>query len=281
MIFFTKMHGTGNDFILINCLKQKFNYSYSVFSKFLCNRNIGVGADGIIYIYSSKIADYKIRIFNSDGTEAEMCGNGIRCVGKYIYENIEQKEKLKIETNAGIKNLSLLIQNNKVKNVSVELGKIILEPNRIPVYLPKELIKKDINNVKIKIDKEEFKLYLVSIGNPHAVCFVENINSIDIKKYGSIIENYKYFPNKTNVEFVQIIDKKSIAIRVWERGVGETNSCGTGSACSSYVAIKKYNLDNNLTVQLKGGKLQIFVDKENDIVLTGPAENVFKGEIDL
>ena len=281
MIFFTKMQGTKNDFVVIDCINQKFNYSYNILSKFLCDRNIGIGADGVIFIFKSNISDYKMRIFNKDGTEAGMCGNGIRCMAKYIYENLEQKKELKIETNAGIKKVLINLENNKIKDICVNLGKIETNINKIPVYLPIISNVKEISSVKINIDKREFEVYLVGIGNPHAVCFVDDLDSLDIKKYGSIIENYKYFPNKTNVEFVKIIDKKRIIIRVWERGVGETLSCGTGSACSGFVAMKKFSLNNNLTVELKGGNLQIMIDDEKNIFLTGPAEKVFEGKIDL
>ena len=281
MIFFTKMQGTGNDFIIIDCITNQFRYSYNILSKYLCNRNFGIGGDGVIYIFKSNIADYKMRIFNKDGTEAGMCGNGIRCMAKYIYENISKKEIINIETEAGIKKIKIMLDNNIVKDICVDMEKINLDPIKIPVYLPKGNIKQEINGIKINIEDKEFELFLVSIGNPHAVCFVDDVKKIDIEKYGSIIENYRYFPNKTNVEFVQIIDKKNIKLRVWERGVGETLSCGTGTACSAFVAIKKFQLENNLNVELKGGKLQVYVEKNNNLILTGPAEKVFEGKIDL
>ena len=281
MIFFNKMHGTANDFIIINCINQQFRYSYNILTKFLCNRNLGVGADGVIFIFGSVSADYKMRIFNQDGTEALMCGNGIRCVAKYIYENIEKKEYLNIETGSGIKKIYINIENDKVKNVSVNIGKPILEKNKIPVYLPYINSKEKINNMKIKLDEKEFKFFFISVGNPHAICFVEDINKIDVKKYGYIVENYKFFPNKTNVEFVQIVDENNIKVRVWERGVGETLSCGTGASSSAYIAIKHLNLNNNLNVELKGGNLRVHIDENEDIILTGPAENVFEGKIDL
>ena len=218
MLLFSKMQGIGNDFIVINCLNQYFNYNLSVLSKFLCNRNFGIGGDGVIYIFQSKVADFKMRIFNSDGTEAEMCGNGIRCLGKYLYEkDITLKNSLEIETLSGIKNINLTIQNRNVVGIKVDMGKPIFEMEKIPAYLPKENKENDFCSVKI-YDKE-YKFYLVSIGNPHAVCIVENLSKYDILKIGPIVENYKFFPNKINVELVQIIDKNNIKIKVWERGV--------------------------------------------------------------
>lgn len=281
MIFFNKMHGTANDFILIDCIKQQFRYSYNILAKFLCDRNLGIGADGVIFIFKSTMADYKMRIFNQDGTEASMCGNGIRCMSKYIYENIEKKECLNIETISGIKKVYINIENNKIKNISVNIGKVILEKNKIPVYLPYNKANEKINNLKINLDGREFKFFFVSVGNPHAICFVEDVNKVDVKKYGYIVENYKFFPNRTNVEFVQVIDEKNIKVRVWERGVGETLSCGTGASSSAYIAIKHLKLNNNLNVELKGGNLNIHIDENDDIILTGPAENVFEGKIDL
>lgn len=279
MISFTKMHGTQNDFIVIDCTKNYFEYDYKILSEFLCNRNLSIGADGVIYLLKSEKAKYKMRIFNKDGSEAEMCGNGIRCIAKYIYEKKEKKEKFCIETKAGIRQIGINLENNKVKDVSVNMGKIILEPSKIPVFLPFKNDSKTINCVNIKIEEKEFEFYVVSIGNPHAVCFVSNTDDIDVKKYGSIIENHKYFPQKTNVEFVEIIEKNNIKVRVWERGVGETSSCGTGASCSAYVAIKKFNLKDNINVNLKGGNLKVYLNEEDEVILTGTAEIAFEGNI--
>lgn len=279
MIFFTKMQGLGNDFIIINCIKQQFNYSLNILSKYLCDRNLSIGADGVIYIFNSKIADYKMRIFNKDGTEAGMCGNGIRCMANYIYENISKKNNLKIETNAGIKQIK--INNKNIKEISVNIGKPILDTIKIPVYLPYKNTQNGINNFDIKMDEKNYKFYFISVGNPHSVCFVENIEKINIEKYGPYIENYKFFPNKTNVEFVQVIDKENIKLRVWERGVGETLACGTGASCSAYIATKIFELKKILNVELKGGRLQIEINEKEEIILTGLVENVFEGKINL
>ena len=220
MILFSKMQGTGNDFVVINCLNQYFNYSINTLAKFLCNINLGIGADGVIYIFRSNIADFKMRIFNNDGTEAEMCGNGIRCMAKYLYEkNVTTKKEFRIETLSGIKNIKLNTENKTVISVKVNMGLPYFESNRIPAYLPKEDIGKTFHTVGINIDDEEYKFDLVSLGNPHAVCFVNDLSKINIEYIGSIVENYKYFPNKINVEFVQIIDRNNIKVKVWERGV--------------------------------------------------------------
>lgn len=220
MLLFSKMQGTGNDFVVINCLNQFFNYSLNVLSKFLCNRNFGVGADGVIYIFNSDIADYRMRIFNSDGSEAEMCGNGIRCLGKFLYDkNITTKTNLKIETLAGIKEIELKVENKDVVGVKVKMGEPCFKSESIPAYLPKTVQVKEVCEVIINLDDRDYNFKLVSMGNPHSVCFVEDLSKIDICKIGPIIENYKYFPNKTNVEFVQVIDRNNIKVKVWERGV--------------------------------------------------------------
>ena len=280
MLLFSKMQGTGNDFVVINCLNQFFNYNLSILSKFLCNRNFGIGADGVIYIFQSNIADYKMRIFNSDGTEAEMCGNGIRCVGKYLYEkDICTKQEIKIETLSGIKEIKLNVNNKTVIGIQVEMGSPIFEPEKIPVFLPKNIEKREPCEVSIKSEEREYNFNLVSIGNPHAVCIVDDISKINICKIGPIIESYKFFPKKTNVEFVQIIDKNNIKVKVWERGVGQTISCGTGACAAAICAYKLKLTDKNVVVSLDGGKLHI--DCYDSIYMKGPADFVFEGRIDL
>lgn len=267
MFSFSKMQGTGNDFVVVDCINQQFEYSLPVLSEYLCNRHFGVGADGVILIYKSTVADFKMRIFNQDGTEAEMCGNGIRCFAKYVFENgMTEKTEFNVETLAGIKKVKLEIENKKVLFCEVNMGK------------------PEIDNLKyiLEIDDKQYRIQPISMGNPHVVCFVKDVDEIEIEKVGPIIENYKYFKNKTNVEFVQIIDKNNIKIRVWERGVGETNSCGTGACASSIVAIMEEYINENVTVELNGGKLQISYNNENDnVILKGDAEFVFNGEIEM
>lgn len=281
MILFTKMQGTGNDFIIVNCIEQYFKYSLDVLSKYLCDRNFGIGGNGVIYLFKSYKADCKMRIFNSDGTEAEMCGNGIRCVAKYLYEKgIVTKNNIKIETKIDVKNVELILENRKLAKIKVKMSLPIFELNKIPVFLPKENSSSEIHSAKIIIDNIEYFLYFVSFDNPHAVCFINNLEKINVSKVGKIIENYKYFPNKINVEFVQIIDRKNIKIKIWERGVGETLSCGTGACAAVVCGIKNNWIDNDVKVELLGGKLNVLM-KENEVYLIGDSEIVFEGKINL
>lgn len=282
MISFCKMQATGNDFIIINCVTEKFRYSYSMLAQFLCNRKFGVGADGVIFLNAGKKAKFKMIIFNSDGSEAEMCGNGIRCLAKYIYDsNLINEKKFEIETLAGIKEVEVIVENNTVIGIKVNMGKPIFEYNKIPVIFP-NIINKEIENIKIDIEKNSYELFVISMGNPHAICFVDNLDAIDLEKIGPIIENYKYFPNKTNVEFVQILDKKRIKLLVWERGVGRTLSCGTGTCAASVISYLNKSTNNELTVELEGGKLKTVYNKEeNKITLIGNAELVFEGKINV
>lgn len=271
MLFFSKMQATGNDFIIIDLYKNKFLYDIKVLSKFLCDRHMGIGADGVIFLCKSEIADFKMKIINADGSEAEMCGNGIRCLGKYIYEkNLIEKENIKIETLAGIKNIEILKNENKIK---VDMGIPILDYDKIPVFYEND------GSINIKIEDEIFEFFPISMGNPHVVCFKENIEKINLNKIGKIVENYKYFPNKTNVEFVEILDKNNIKLRVWERGVGETLSCGTGACSAAVISNIKKSTNNELNVEIKGGKLKIIYNK--NVELIGEAENVFEGKVKL
>lgn len=278
MFYFCKMQATGNDFIMVDYIKNKFEYSLEMLSKFLCDRHYGIGGDGVIFIEESEVADFKMRIFNIDGSEAEMCGNGIRCLGKYVFEKkLTNKNKFKIETLAGIKELELIVENRTVLFIKVDIGKPILEYSEIPVIYPD--LEED-NGISINIENKNYEVFPISIGNPHAVCFVEDLESVNLKKAGSIIENYKYFPKKINVEFVEIIDKENIKVRVWERGVGETLSCGTGACAATVMSVIKKSTESELTVDLRGGKLKVLYNK-NKIALTGPASIVFDGDIDI
>ncbi len=255
---FVKMHGIGNDYIFIDCTKKTIDDPKSI-SKKLSNRNFGIGSDGLILICKSDIADFKMRIFNSDGTEAEMCGNGIRCVGKYIHDyKLSNKDVLNIETLAGIKRIKLNIENDKVISIKVDMGKPIIE-----------------EKINLIINDKMFELIPVSMGNPHVVTIVDDLDNFDVAKYGKLISENNIFPNKTNVEFIKICDKSNINMRVYERGVGETLACGTGS-CAAVAACYKYNLtDKCVNVNLKGGILKI--DYDDNIYMTGNATTVFTG----
>ena len=282
MIKFTKMEGLGNDYVYVDCTKQNLENASNL-AKIISDRHFGVGSDGLILIKSSKKADFRMQMFNSDGTEAEMCGNGIRCVGKYVYDKgLTDKTTLKIETLAGIKVLNLNVEDGKVKTVKVDMGEPILDYKLIPakdgkVYKSKDGIK--FYKVNIDIEGNLKELTCVSMGNPHGIDFANNIEKLKIEKFGPIIEVDEHFPNKVNVEFIEILDKHNIKMRVWERGAGETLACGTG-ACASVVAsfLNGYT-ERNVTVELLGGKLEIEWNKEdNHVYMTGPAKTVFEGE---
>ncbi len=273
VIDFTKMEGLGNDYIYINSINKNYEKIINNIPK-LCNRNFGIGSDGVILILESNIADFKMKMFNSDGTEANMCGNGIRCVGKFLYDKkITQKHNLEIETLSGIKKLKLYVKNEKVIQVEVDMGKPYLNPSEIPVI-------SDNNEVKIKIDNEEMSLFCISMGNPHAIAIVDNVANVNIEKYGSLIENNKIFPERTNVEFIEIIDDENIKMRVWERGAKETLACGTGACASTVMCNIKGYTKENIKVHLLGGSLNIKWNKDNNhIYMTGPATTVYEGKI--
>lgn len=276
MIKFTKMHGLGNDYVYIDAINQNIE-NKSNLAKNVSNRNFGIGSDGLILIERSNIADFKMSMFNPDGTQAEMCGNGIRCVGKFVYDKgLTDKTTLNIETLAGIKKVNLYVKDGKVETVKVDMGEPILEPREIPVISKENQVK----NLKINSQGKEFRFTCVSMGNPHAITVVENAKDIDVKKYGKEIEINEAFPRKTNVEFAQIIDKNRIKMRVWERGTGETLACGTG-ACATAVACNLNGLTNKkVTVELQGGNLEVeWNEQDNHIYMTGPAKTVFEGEL--
>lgn len=273
---FTKMHGLGNDYVYIDAINQKIEQESSL-AQFVSNRHFGIGSDGLILICKSEEADFKMRMFNSDGSEAEMCGNGIRCVGKFVYDKgFTNKTTVKIETLAGIKTLKLNVKEGKVETVKVDMGEPILEAEKIPVVSNE----KPVKNLLLKSEGREFKFTCVSMGNPHAITIVEDTKRFDIQKYGKIIEIDKAFPNKTNVEFIEIVDRSHVKMRVWERGAGETLACGTG-ACATAVACCLNDLtERELNVELLGGTLKIEWNKDdNHVYMTGPAVTVFEGTL--
>lgn len=236
---FTKMHGLGNDYVYMDAIHQKIENESSL-AQFVSNRHFGIGSDGLILICKSFIADFKMRMFNSDGSEAEMCGNGIRCVGKFVYDKgLTDKTTVTIETLAGIKKLILNVKEGKVETVRVDMGEPILAPEKIPVMA----IEEPVQNLKVKAIDKEFTFTCVSMGNPHAVTVVEDTGKFDVQRYGKVLEIASVFPSKTNVEFIEILDKEHIKMRVWERGAGETLACGTG-ACATAVACNLNKLTN-------------------------------------
>ena len=279
MLKFTKMHGLGNDYVYMDAINQRIE-NRSELAKFVSNRHFGIGGDGLILICPSDIADFRMQMFNQDGSEAEMCGNGIRCVGKFVYDKgLTNKENITIETLAGIKTLEMKVTNNKVQKVKVDMGEPILEANKIPVMCTESPVK----NLKLNVLDKEFKFTCISMGNPHSVTFIdEDVEKFDIQKYGRLIEINEVFPNKTNVEFVNIIDDKTLKMRVWERGSGETLACGTGACSTVVAAVLNGYTSRKAEVRLLGGNLEIeWSEQNNHIYMTGSATTVFEGEIEI
>ncbi|MFX0140308.1 MAG: diaminopimelate epimerase [Candidatus Hodarchaeota archaeon] len=278
-MYFFKYSSIGNDFILINNIEEKIpEKEFPDMAKILCERRFGIGADGILVLENSQKADFKMRIFNSDGSEAEMCGNGIRAIAKHVYQSkLITNTELRVETLAGIKILKLFLKNNVVESIEVDMGIPKLFRNEIPMIGENtKVIGEELN-----VDGNVYKITCVSMGNPHCVIYEDNINSVDIK-IGNKIETHPIFPNKTNIEFVQIINDKELKLKVWERGAGETLACGTG-ACASVVSsvLNKFIKKNQLTiVHLPGGDLKIKWANDNHVYMTGPSEKIFEGEID-
>lgn len=279
MLDFVKMNGLGNDYIFIDITKEIPEYDFSNLAKILSNRHTGIGSDGLILIASSEIADFKMIMYNQDGSEGKMCGNGIRCVAKYVYEKeLTTKDILTIETLSGIKKVTLEIENGMVTSIEVDMGAPIFEIDNIPVIAKTEPVK----NLKINANDKVFFMDVLSMGNPHAVTVVKHLDDFDVKKYGSVIEKDFHFPERTNVEFVEVIDPYHIKMRVWERGSGETMACGTG-ACASVVACYFDKLtSNSVNVKLKGGTLSIRMDEQTQhVYMKGPAAINFYGSINL
>lgn len=275
MLDFIKMQATGNNYIYIDCIKNNLeDYNLSLLSKEISNPNYGIGSDGLILIYKSQEADARMIMYNKDGSEGHMCGNGIRCVGKYIYENYFQKNKLLIETNSGIKEIQIITKNDYIIDIVVNMGIPIFSNKYIPVNLDDEIT----INKKIIFDNNEFYINCVSIGNPHTVIFVENVDSINVNYLGKIIQESDIFPNKCNVNFVQLLGNNKIKMRVFERGSGETLSCGTGACASVVIGVINKFLDfgKEVEVELEGGKLYI-IYKDN-IYMRGPAETICYGK---
>ena len=278
MLKFTKMHGLGNDYVYMDAINQKIENREEL-AKYVSDRHFGIGSDGLILICESKVADFRMQMFNSDGTEAEMCGNGIRCVGKFVYDKkMTNKDIVTIETLAGIKTLKLTIKDGKVEKARVDMGEPIFEPSKIPV-ISKEM---PVKNLKLKVEDKEFNFTAVSMGNPHAITFIdEDVKEFELEKYGKPVEINDAFPKRTNVEFINIVDRNNIKMRVWERGAGETLACGTGACASAVASVLNGYTDRNVNVELLGGTLEIEWNEENNhVYMTGTATTVFEGEIE-
>ena len=276
---FTKMHGCGNDYVYVDCTNEMIENPSEV-SKYVSDRHFGIGSDGLILICSSETADFRVAMYNADGSEGAMCGNGIRCVAKYVYDKgLTDKKNISIETKSGIKELELTVEDGKVSLVKVNMGAPILKAKDIPVDVDTEkCIDSDIN-----VDGKDYKITCVSMGNPHAVTFIdEDVKTFPIEKIGPKFENHPMFPDRVNTEFVQVLNRHEVNMRVWERGSGETLACGTGTCATVVACVLNGLTDDEVTVHLLGGDLFIKYDRENDTVwMTGPAVIAFEGTIEL
>ncbi|MFV9509942.1 diaminopimelate epimerase [Tepidibacillus sp. LV47] len=271
---FTKMHGLGNDFVVVAHFED-VPKNVNQLAIDICNRNFGVGADGLVFILPSDKADVRMRIFNADGTEAEQCGNAIRCVAKYVYDhNMKKKEKLSVETLAGIQHVKLHIENNFVSTVEVDMGEPILKGELVPTAIKES----EVVNHPIEVDGVKFYFTAVSMGNPHAVIYVEDAPHFDVEKWGPKLETHPLFPKKTNVEFVTVKNDHEVEMRVWERGVGQTLACGTGACATGVASVLTGQTSREVLVHLKGGDLKVYWNKEdNHVYMTGEAKEVFRG----
>lgn len=278
---FTKMHGLGNDYVYVNCFCETVEHPQET-AKMVSNRHFGIGSDGLILICPSKAADFEMRMYNADGSRGEMCGNGIRCVGKYVYDyGLTDKREVSVETLGGIKYLKLNVEDGKVQTVKVNMGAPELLPERIPVVTDNAGAKEVVNE-PITVAGKEYRMTGVSMGNPHAVVYIDDVAGLDIEKIGPCFENHERFPNRVNTEFAKVLDRSTVEMRVWERGSGETLACGTGACATAVASILNGYTDNRVTVKLLGGDLEIEWDREKNLVyMTGAAVTVFDGEIDL
>lgn len=275
---FTKMEGCGNDYVYVDCTKNELDNPKEIAIK-VSDRHFGIGSDGLILIKSSDKADFFMEMYNADGSQSAMCGNGMRCVGKFVYDKgLTDKTQIAVDTLAGIKYLDLNVVDGKVASVTVNMGSPILEASEIPVVAEKSPVIKE----KITVDGKDYEMTCVSMGNPHAIVYIDSTDDLDIEAIGPSFECHEKFPARTNTEFIQIIDRKTLKMRVWERGSGETLACGTG-ACATVVASVLNDLcETSATVKLLGGDLKITWDREQNLVfMEGPARIVFEGEIEL
>lgn len=275
---FTKMHGIGNDYVYVNCFNEQINHPEKL-AVLISDRHKGIGSDGLVLIMPSDVADFRMRMFNPDGSESQMCGNASRCIGKYVFDKgLTQKTQLSLETKAGIRHLQLYPENGKIKQVCVDMGAPILCAKDIPVVASKETI----IDQEVDFDPERYKITCVSMGNPHAIIFSNKIKNIVLEYIGKKIESSKMFPERTNVEFVEIASPQRANVRVWERGTGETQACGTGACAVLVAGVLTGRLERKATIGLPGGALHIeWKEDNNRVYMTGEAVTVFEGEINL
>lgn len=275
---FTKMQGLGNDYVYVNCFEEKIENPPAV-ARYVSDRHFGIGSDGLIMINPSEVADFEMKMYNADGSRGEMCGNGIRCVAKYVYDyGLTDKTQISVETLGGIKYLDLTVEDGKVVLVKVDMGKPELKSDLIPIISENE----KVIDEPIEVDGQVYHMTGVSMGNPHTVIYVDDVKNLDLEKIGPKFENHERFPKRINTEFVHCIDRNTVEMRVWERGSGETLACGTGACAVAVASILNNLTDTRVTVKLLGGDLQIEWDqKKNHVFMTGPAKVVFDGVIDI
>lgn len=273
---FTKMQGIGNDYVYVNCFEEKVE-DPAALAKFVSDRHFGIGSDGLILIKPSKNADFTMDMYNADGSQGEMCGNGIRCVAKYVYDKgLTDQQQISIETLAGIKYLDLTVEDGKVVLVRVDMGEPELIAEKIPVIADSE----KVIDAPIEIDGTTYHMTCVSMGNPHAVVYVDDVNNLPIEEIGPKFESHERFPRRVNTEFVKVLDRHTVQMRVWERGSAETLACGTGACAVAVSCILNGLTEDEVTVKLLGGDLEIQWDQEkNTVYMTGPATVVFDGEL--
>ena len=277
---FTKMQGIGNDYVYVNCFEETVKDPAAV-ARYVSDRHFGIGSDGLILIKPSDIADCEMDMYNLDGSQGAMCGNGIRCVAKYVYDyGIVKKENISVSTKSGIKYLDLTVRDGKDALVRVNMGSPVLTASQIPVVSSTE----EMINAPLKVNGETYYITAVSMGNPHAIVYMTDVDHLDIGEIGPYFENHMAFPDRVNTEFVEVLDDHTLKMRVWERGSGETLACGTGACAVAVASILNGHVDGEkpVTVKLLGGDLEIFWDRQENLVyMTGPAATVFDGEIDL
>lgn len=275
---FTKMHGAGNDYIYINCFEETVKNPEKLAIK-VSDRHFGIGSDGLILISPSDKADFKMNIYNADGSEGMMCGNGIRCVSKYVYDNgMTDKDEISVETRSGIKLIKMNVENGKVVSARVNMGEPILEAEKIPTKFDGE----NVIRQKLTIDKKEYEVTCVSMGNPHCIVYVDDVKNIDLEKIGPKFENNEMFPERINTEFVHVVSDTELDMRVWERGSGETLACGTGSCAVTVASVLCGYCKRNteIKINLLGGTLTDIWTDGGDVYMTGPAATVCTGEIE-
>jgi diaminopimelate epimerase len=275
---FVKMHGLGNDFIVVDEFNVQSGRDYNKLAPMLCDRHFGIGADGIVIVLPSDIADARMRIINADGSEAEMCGNGIRCFAKYVYESgAIKRHVLSVETLAGIIKPELFVEGGEVQKVKVDMGKPDFDPGAIPAFMPGTRIVER----PLEVDGRPYAVTSMSMGVPHTVIFVDDVDKMDIIGLGSKIEKHPVFPKKTNVNFVEVLNDYEIKVRTWERGAGATLACGTGSCASAVAAATTGRTGREVTVHLMAGQLEIRWAEDDTVFMTGPATKVFQGDIEV